>query len=117
MIGDAIRVHQGYDQVTKVLDFLTHNFGTIMVLQANAERLTQLWEACNEENEHFESQDPTQTVSKLEMKKILFDENRSGEAFALENVMGSAPGSPISVGGVTVDCKAGTCLLVSGCSD
>merc|ERR1719409_2246470 len=54
MIGDAIRVHQGYEQVTKVLDFLTHNFGTIMVLQANAERLTQLWQACDEENKHFE---------------------------------------------------------------
>lgn len=118
-VGDAVRVHQGYDQVTKVLDFLTHNFGTIMVLQANAERLTQLWMACDEENSNFkanEQADGKELANEqgAPLAQIAFQEARPGEAFALADVVVSAPGSPVAVGGVSLECEVGTGLLVSG---
>eukprot|EP00401_Gymnodinium_catenatum_P002277 CAMPEP_0117465448 /NCGR_PEP_ID=MMETSP0784-20121206/4632_1 /TAXON_ID=39447 /ORGANISM="" /LENGTH=951 /DNA_ID=CAMNT_0005259359 /DNA_START=53 /DNA_END=2908 /DNA_ORIENTATION=+ len=50
LVGDGIRVTQGYDQLMKVLDFMADNFTTIMILQANGERVYELWAACSAEN-------------------------------------------------------------------
>lgn len=54
-VGDAVRVHQGYDQVSKVLDFFTQNLVPVTMLQANAERLNHLLVACRAENEEGEA--------------------------------------------------------------
>lgn len=126
-MGDAIRVHQGYEQVSKVLDFFTTNLVPITVLQANAERLHQLWVACETENAMAGKHDPLyQEHRKLvdadfapkvtTVEEISFKAADPPIAFALENVVVSAPGSSINVGGASVHCETGKGLLVSGAS-
>lgn len=135
-VGDAIRVIQGYDQVSKVISFFTDQFVPITVLQANAERLNELWVACRVENTLAQkhallTSADTNIVSDatrgpddgaisqapcLALKQLRFEPADPAVAFAFENVVVTAPGSPISVGGVSVSCMVGRRLLVSGAS-
>jgi putative ATP-binding cassette transporter len=93
LIGDGIRVTQGYDQLIKVLDFMVGNFSTIMVLQANGERLNELWDACNNENCRKGKRGPLgQTASKA---SLLLAQGRlavaSSNAEAALSRLGPAP--------------------------
>mmetsp|Transcript_108475 Transcript_108475/g.188321 ORF Transcript_108475/g.188321 Transcript_108475/m.188321 type:complete len:816 (+) Transcript_108475:83-2530(+) len=128
-MGDAIRVHQGYDQVSKVLDFFTAQMVPITVLQANSERLHQLWVACEGENVMAGRQGPLCKYQSTDTRTLLDEPlcQRTGNeisfeaadppvAFALENVVVTAPGSVLNVGGASVCCEIGAGLLVSGAS-
>jgi len=122
-VGDAVRVIQGYEQVTKVLDFFTDQLVPITVLQANAERLNGLRKACHVENMNKvkrgkinDDAQPAEGAPRQVLNQISFATADEGEAFALENVVVTAPGSPVRVGGVSISVPVGKSLLVSGAS-
>eukprot|EP00931_Biecheleriopsis_adriatica_P027490 TRINITY_DN16532_c0_g1_i1.p1 TRINITY_DN16532_c0_g1~~TRINITY_DN16532_c0_g1_i1.p1 ORF type:complete len:526 (+),score=86.91 TRINITY_DN16532_c0_g1_i1:55-1632(+) len=83
--GDAVRVHMGYDQVSKVFGFLVNNFGILTDLQANVDRLQTLLDACEESNR------TEQTSNKM---FIDYEEAPPGVALALQGIMVYAEGMP-----------------------
>jgi len=134
-VGDALRIQQGYGQCMKVVDFFSGSFGTFMVLQADSERVDQLWIASRSENTVAKAMEPQHSDS-ADIADIGAAVDESGReqqpiapialitngfaesplAFALENLMVGAPGSDVQVGGASVSCERGSALLVSGAS-
>jgi len=139
--GDAIRVHQGMEQVSKVVGFVVDNFEGVANLKANADRLNQLLEACKDVNSsadaapviHVEDATVKACNSKLPEKlpvsreesdishanRISMCEAPPGMALVLEDVVVSLPAdcstdSAKLVGGVSLVCSKGEGLLIMG---
>ncbi|CAE7471137.1 unnamed protein product [Symbiodinium sp. CCMP2456] len=101
--GDALRCQTGYMQVAKVMDFLANSYAKLKQLQANGERLWQLWEAADEVNE----EPPADSV-------IDFAACDTDVAFAFTSLFVFTPGGTTAVGGVSLACEAGKGLLITG---
>lgn len=101
--GDAVRCQTGYMQVAKVMDFFANSFSKLKQLQANGERLWQLWEASDEANAL-----PPWTST------IAYTASDVTEAFSFNSLVVYAPGNKTPVAGVTLSCDSGQGLLITG---
>lgn len=101
--GDAVRCQTGYMQVAKVMDFFANSFSKLKQLQANGERLWQLWEASDEAN----AAPPVDAT-------IRFVASEVSEAFGFDSLVVYAPGGKTPVAGVTLSCATGQGVLITG---
>lgn len=101
--GDAVRCQTGYMQVAKVMDFFANSFSKLKQLQANGERLWQLWEASDEAN----AAPPVGAT-------ISFVASEPSEAFGFDSLVVYAPGGKTPVAGVTLSCATGQGVLITG---
>lgn len=101
--GDAVRCQSGYMQVAKVMDFFANSFSKLKQLQANGERLWQLWEASDEAN----AAPPVDAT-------IRFVASEVSEAFGFDSLVVYAPGGKTPVAGVTLSCATGQGVLITG---
>jgi len=105
-IGDALRVHFAYDQIGKVLGFVIENFDQCTDLQADADRLHHLLQACDGPNSQATSR-AVPSISLLEADSL---------AVKLEDLKVLAPDSSPGqyLGGLSLDLRAGQALLIMG---
>jgi len=104
-IGDALRVHFAYDQIGKVLGFVIQNFDQCTNLQADADRLHQLLQACDGPN----------NSSLYQRSQISLKEPRPGEAFAADELCVHPPDMDgAALGGVNFTLTEGQALLLMG---
>mmetsp|Transcript_70467 Transcript_70467/g.168237 ORF Transcript_70467/g.168237 Transcript_70467/m.168237 type:complete len:831 (-) Transcript_70467:133-2625(-) len=101
--GDALRCQTGYMQVAKVMDFFATSFSKLKQLQANGERLWQLWEGCDEAN-----------LTPPANSTIEFVASDPSEAFGFDALCVCAPGGKTPVAGVTLSVAVGGGLLITG---
>lgn len=105
--GDAMRVHMGYEQVSKVFGFFVNNFGILTDLQANLQRLSALLEVCRGYDDPGLFQ-PTSFIQYREAPSRL--------ALSLQDVVVCAEGLEVdsSIGGLSFACNSGQALLIMG---
>eukprot|EP00928_Gymnodinium_smaydae_P018583 TRINITY_DN17078_c0_g1_i2.p1 TRINITY_DN17078_c0_g1~~TRINITY_DN17078_c0_g1_i2.p1 ORF type:complete len:762 (+),score=63.57 TRINITY_DN17078_c0_g1_i2:40-2286(+) len=110
--GDAIRIHQAYDQMAKVLGYPANNFETYIDLKANVCRLNTLLIACC--SVHEKKPLPPSTESQQHAGRIRFRTASSQHALVLDEVYVSPPNvaSNCLVGGLSLKCCAGESVLL-----
>eukprot|EP00439_Symbiodinium_sp_Y106_P044526 s4020_g5.t1 len=114
--GDALRCQTGYMQVAKVMDFLANSYAKLKQLQANGERLWQLWEAADEVNEEPPA-DSVIDFAACDLRSPRGAMECWGDtdvAFAFTSLFVFTPGGTTAVGGVSLACEAGKGLLITG---